>query len=221
LYYNAGSMLASSDDPDERRHAADVLHKYLHLTSAESVWWKLAYDKYTKVCSGGANSCTTEAQLKAANRVPLREVAAVDLGGGKSLRLGESFQDATTRIGQGQQVGSVPGTTARRVRYPQYALDVVATDVIIAVILNGKGAPELRVQQVGAGSRKSSIRYGMTADELEQALADQPYRYEGLLDTWIPYRFYPGVGIAARVGPQKTVDELVLVRSAIRAGAGE
>jgi len=56
----------------------------------------------------------------------------------------------------------------------------------------------------------------MTADGLEHALADQPYRYEGLLDTWVPYRSYPGIGIAARLGPQKTVEELVLVRSAMR-----
>ena len=55
----------------------------------------------------------------------------------------------------------------------------------------------------------------MTADALEKALADQPYRYEGLLDSWVPYRFYPGIGIAVRVGPQKTVDELVLVRSSM------
>lgn len=221
LYYNVGSMLAASDNPEERRHAADILQKYLRLASSESVWWKLAYDKYTKVCSERSNSCVTEPQLKGANRALLREVAAVDLGGGKSLRLGESFQAATSRIGQGQQVGSVPGTTARRMRYPQYALEVVASDVIMAIILNGRDAPVLQVRQVGTGSQRSSIRYGMTADELEKALADQPYRYEGLLDTWIPYRFYPGIGIAVRVGPQKTVDELVLVRSAIRARVGE
>ena len=98
---------------------------------------------------------------------------------------------------------------------PQYGLDVVASDVIIAIILNAKGAPELQLREVGTSSEKTSIRYGMTTDELEKVLADQPYRYEGLLDSRVPYRFYPGIGIAVRVGPQKTVDELVLVRSSM------
>jgi len=68
---------------------------------------------------------------------------------------------------------------------------------------------------MGTTSGTTSIRYGMTTDDLEKVLSDQPYRYEGLLDAWVPYRFYPGIGIAVRVGPQKTVDELVLVRSSM------
>ena len=215
IYFNVGSMLASSDDPDQRRIAATLLLAYLRAESADSVWWKLAYEKYAGVCSGAANGCVTEAQLKASNRVLVREVAAVDLGGGKSLRLGESFRDAKSRIGQGQPVASVSGTGPLRTHYPQYALDVVASDVIIAIILNAKGAPELHLRKMGTTSGTTSIRYGMTTDDLEKVLSDQPYRYEGLLDAWVPYRFYPGIGIAVRVGPQKTVDELVLVRSSM------
>jgi hypothetical protein len=64
-----------------------------------------------------------------------------------------------------------------------------------------------------ASYRGRSIRYRLTTEDLESVLADPPYRYEGLLDTWVPYRFYPGVGVAARVGQQKTVEELVVVRS--------
>jgi hypothetical protein len=157
----------------------------------------------------------TEAQLKSGNHALVREVAAVDLGGGKSIRLGESFRDAKMRIGQGQPVASVSGSGPLRTHYTQYALDVIASDVIIAIILNAKGAPELHLRDMGTTSGTTSIRYGMTTDELEKVLADQPYRYEGLLDSWVPYRFYPGIGIAVRVGPQKTVDELVLVRSSM------
>jgi hypothetical protein len=214
-------MLASSDDPDQRRVAAQVLLKYLRVESSDSMWWKLAYDKYAKVCPGASDGCITESQIKAGNRTFVREVAAVDLGGGKSLRLGESFPDAKRRIGQGQPVGSIAETNTLRTRYPQYGLDIVASDVIIAIILNAKGAPELHIREVGTGSGKTSIRYGMTTDELEKVLADQPYRYEGLLDSWVPYRFYPGIGIAVRVGPQKTVDELVLVRGAMHPSGGE
>src|SRR6266404_4578525 len=134
LYFNVGSMLASSDAPDQRRVAAKVLLEYLHAESSDSIWWKLAYEKYAEVCSGAADGCVTEPQLKASNHILVREVASVDLGGGKSLRLGESFRDVKSRIGEGQPVGSVSGTSTLRTHYPQYALDVVASDVIIAII---------------------------------------------------------------------------------------
>ena len=80
----------------------------------------------------------------------------------------------------------MPETSALRTHYAQYGLDIVASDVIIAIILNAKGAPELHLRDMGTGSGTTSIRYGMTTDELEKVLADQPYRYEGLLDSCGP-----------------------------------
>jgi len=213
LYYNSGMLLASSTSSEDRGHAAAFLDRYLRESPPSSIWWHLAYEKYTDVCKAIPTGCSSESQLTSRNHPPLRQAVAVDLGGDKSLRLGEPFQAARGRIGQGQVVGTVPGTTMQRVRYADYAMDVIASDVVIAIVLTGKQSPELQLKEIGPASRAKSIRYGMTTEDLESVLADQPYRYEGLLDTWVPYRFYPGVGIAARVGPQRTVEELVLVRS--------
>jgi len=213
LYYNSGVLLAGSDSATDQQHATDFLERYLRHSPSTSVWWQLAYEKYVKICAQLANGCVTQSQLAAANRSPFRTVAAVELGGGKMLQLGEPFPEANARIGPGQQVGSIPGTSLQRVRYPDHSMDVIASDVVVAIILNGKQSPDVKLRQMGPTSREKPIRYGMTTEDLEGVLADQPYRYEGLLDTWVPYRFYPGVGIAARVGPQKTVEEIVLVRS--------
>ena len=214
LYYNAGTALSMSPDLPDRRSASKVLHQYLQHEAPASIWWRQAYIQYAKVCSLGPDSCLTEAQLKAANQVPIREVAAVDLGAGKSIRLGEPFQQVAAQIGEGQQVSGISNSSVQRLRYPQHALDIVSTDVVLAIILRGKNSPALRIRQVGSDSGQNLIRCGMTTDELERVLNNQPYRYEGLLDTWVPYRFYPAIGIAVRVGPQKTVDEVVLVSSA-------
>jgi|ERR1700687_145643 len=127
-----------------------MLQRYLRLSSTEYMWWKLGYEKYSKVCAESPNGCAPEAQLRAANHTLLREVAAVDLGGGKSIRVGESCQDAVSCIGVGPS-----RAPARRIRYPQYTLDVVASDVFIAIILNGKGAPELLPRRIGAGTSKA------------------------------------------------------------------
>jgi tetratricopeptide (TPR) repeat protein len=215
LLYNIGTMLANSDDPGDRRQSAEVLDRYLRMAPPESSWWKLAYKQYAKVCSIAATGCVGESQLKSGGRAPLREVMAVDVGGGKVVRLGESAMDAAAALGNGQEIGAIPGTTMRRLRYPKYFVDLLTTDVVVAIIMNNKNSPEVQVRQLGAGSQKSALRFGMSAEQLDRILADQPYRYEGLTDTWVPYRFYPGMGIAVLVGPQKTVDELLLVRSAL------
>ena len=213
LYYNSGMLLASSTNTEDRRHAGAFLDRYLRESPPGSVWWHLAYETYADVCKAMPTGCRAESQFASTNRAPLRQTVGIDLGAGKSLRLGELFRDARGRIGQGQLVGTVPGTTMQRVRYADYAMDVIASDVVIAIVLTGKQSPELQLKEIGPASHGRSIRYGMTTEDLEAALADQPYRYEGLLDTWVPYRFYPGVGIAARVGQQRTVEELVVVRS--------
>lgn len=216
LFYNSGMLLVSSDDPQLRERGGEFLERYLKQAPVKSVWWQLALEKYNAVCKGMSAGCSPESQLTTAHRTPLRTVVAVDLGQGKSLRLGESFKGSANRIGPGQLVGTVPGTNMQRVRYPTYSMDLIASDVIVAIILNGKQSPELQIREVGPASPGRSVHFGMTSDELEAALTGQPYRYEGLLDTWVPYRFYPGVGVAARVGTQKTVEELVIVRSVMQ-----
>jgi hypothetical protein len=219
LSYNSGALLASSPSPEDQRTAAQILQQYLHMTSVQSLWWKQAYEMYSKVCATAPEGCATEAHLKSTNRIPMRGVSALDLGGGESLRLGESLPDVSARLGTGQPIGNTSVPNVKRIRYSQFATDVIASDVVLAIVLNGKSAPPLQVRQVGSGSQVAEIRFGMTTDDLERILADQPYRYEGLLDTWVPYRFYPGIGIAVKVGAQKTVDELVMVRSAESGGS--
>ena len=214
LLYNVGTMLANSGNPDDQRQAVGVLDRYLRASPPQSSWWKLAYEQYKKVCALAATGCTGESVFLSESRAPLREVMAIDLGGDKSLRLGESMKDAAALLGDGNQIGGVPRTSIRRLRYPKYSIDLLATDVVVAIIMNSKNSPELQVRQMGPGSPKASLRFGMPVDQLERILADQAYRYEALTDTWVPYRFYPGMGIAVLVGPQRTVDELVLVRSA-------
>ena len=213
IYYNVGTMLAESSDASERAQAASILESYLRSAPSSSAWWSLAYAKYAQVCSAAQSGCVTEVQFKSNPPTIRREVAAVTLAGNKTVRLGESMDTVFGQIGQGQQLSGVPGTNLRRMRYSQHSMDVIGTDVVVAIMLNGKNAPELAVRGLGAGSTKAMLRCGMTAAEVERTLAGEPYRQEGLVDTWIPYRLYPALGVAIRMGATKTVEELVVVRS--------
>jgi hypothetical protein len=215
LYYNIGMLFATSEDAKERSDAGNYLVEYLRAESATSVWWKQGYAKYVKVCSESADGCVAEAQLRAANQAALREVIGVELAGGKALRIGESFQDALDGLGPSASGGSVSDGHVQRTRFSRYSVETLSTDVVLAILLEDKAAPEVHLREAGAGTASGAIRVGMTIEDAEKILANQPYRYEGLSDSWTPYRFYPGVGIALRAGPEKTVEEIVIVRSAV------
>jgi hypothetical protein len=216
LFYNTGSILSTSQDPKERSAASEILLQYLRVETPSSLWWRRAYVSYSKVCPESSNACVAEAQLRTSNHVPLRTNVAVDLGNAKTVRIGEPLQDAVRSLGRSVSAGAVPGSSVQRTHFPQYPLDVLSSDVVLAIILNGSSAPGLHLRRVGIGGGADSLRVGMTVEQIEKVLANQPYRYEGLVDSWKPYRFYPGVGIALRLGPQETVDEIVVVRSTAR-----
>lgn len=216
LFYNTGSILSTSQDPKERSAASEILLQYLRVETPSSLWWRRAYVSYSKVCPESSNACVEEAQLRKSNHVPLRTTVAVDLGDAKTVRIEEPFQDAVRSLGRSVFAGAVPGSGVQRTHFPQYPLDVLSSDVVLAIILNGSSAPGLHLRRVGIGGGADSLRVGMTVEQVEKVLADQPYRYEGLVDSWKPYRFYLGVGIALRLGSQETVDEIVVVRSTVR-----
>ncbi len=219
LFYNTGTLLATSQDPKERSMAGEILRQYLRVESPDSSWWPLAYGNYAKVCSEFSSSCVQEAELRSSSHVPTREAIAVTLRSGKTIRVGESFQDASEVLGTAVSQGIVTNSNVQRTRFPNRGIDILSTDSVLAIILNTAKSPGVSLRLAGTGSAATSIHYGMTIDELEKVIGDQPYRYEGLIDSWTPYRFYPGAGIAVHIGEQRTVDELVIVRSSTRSDA--
>ena len=65
-------------------------------------------------------------------------------------------------------------------------------------------------------TKTDQLRVGMSAEDVDKILPDQPYRFESLTDTWTPYRFYPFLGVAMQIGANRMVQELVVVQIARR-----
>ena len=211
VLYNQSMFLAEAGDQESRSVALKNLQDYLRATSPSSAWWPLAYERYAKLAAEMGVAPAAREKLQGGYQTLMREISSVDLGGGKSVVLGQPLAELKSALGSGQVVSSASGIA--RLRYPAYGLDVLADDArVLAIILESPKSPAVFVRRQGMGSAATPLRVGMSADEVDKVLADQDSTMENLIDPWIAYRFYPMLGVALRLGAQRTVEELVLVR---------
>lgn len=212
LHYNAGMLLGGSPDPKQRSEGLAHLEIYLKQANASSAWWPLAYDRYVELCRNQGVPAMTQAQLqRAAPRRDLRRVTSLDLGPGRTISLGERLTELAATGEKWREVSTVASTRVRRLRAPDNSLDLLADDKILAIILRDPRGPAVPLRGIGSDVRTDQLRVSMTADDVDKILQAQAYRFESLGDTWVPYRFYPYLGVAIRLGANRTVDELVVM----------
>ncbi|HXZ28545.1 MAG TPA: M48 family metalloprotease [Terriglobales bacterium] len=211
VLYNQSMFLAEEADQESRSAALKNLQDYLRVTSPSSAWWPLAYDRYAKLAGQMGVAPAEREKLQSDYQTLMREVSSVDLGGGKTVILGQPLSELKAALGPGEVLSTASGIV--RLRYPAHGLDILADDTrVLAIILESPKAPPVFVRRQGMGSGAVPLRVGMSAEQVDKILADQDSTMENLVDPWIAYRFYPMLGVALRVGAQRTVEELVLVR---------
>jgi tetratricopeptide (TPR) repeat protein len=212
VLYNRSMFLADTDDREARSAALKNFADYLRATSPSSAWWPLAYERYAKLAADLGVPVTDKEKLQSDYQTLVREISSVDLGGGKTIVLGQPLSELKAALGPGEVLSTVAGSDIRRLRYAAYGVDVLVDTKVLAIILESPKAPAVFVRRQGMGSEAAPLRVGMTAEQVDKVLADQDSTMENLVDPWIAYRFYPMLGVAVRVGAQRTVEELVLVR---------
>ena len=133
------------------------------------------------------------------------------LASGPTIHLGEPVREATDRLGKGAAAPVDGGQGLARWRYPEHGIDLLAVDRVLAICLKGPKAPAVVIQKMGAGAQTRDLRPGMTRADLDKTLAGEPYDVRQLDRPGVGYRFYPGLGLAARLANGR-VDELVLAQ---------
>ena len=216
LTYNYAMLLAATADTKNHKRAVLVLEDYLREASATSSWWPIAYQRYSQLCRELSVPLKTEAQLQRSTRQVLRAIASVQVNGGRTITLGQKTSELPVPD-RWQEVSTVGGTKIRRLRSVNAGVDVLAdADRVLVIFLRFAKGPALPVTGIGVQAKTGQLRVGMSAEEVDKILPDQPYRFESLTDTWAPYRFYPYLGIAMQIGPDRVVQELVVVQIARR-----
>jgi tetratricopeptide (TPR) repeat protein len=220
LCYNRALLLTEFPDEARQRAAVKEFERYLTITSPASAWWPLAHERYVKSCKDLGAEPKEKERLVSAKQAMLRLVTSVKLDPKLTITLSEPLGDVVARLGEGRKIPIVRGTKLVRVHYPDHGIEVLATDRILAICLRGPKAPELPIQGSGLGASAQVLRVGMSQQELEQILKDQPGEQRQLDQADSQYRFYPQVGLAVRL-QQSKVEELVVAQIPRRATGHE
>jgi Zn-dependent protease with chaperone function len=210
IMYNYAQELLQSGKEIQKREASDAMYKYLKIASPASVWWKLGFDSYSKLCSESGMKCETEQQIRASARQGFRPLPPVEVGRGIQVQLGDSIEEVQKRLGPVTPIPIARDVKLDRYRYPKLGIDVIGTDQVMAISLTSPVAPALKLQGQGQGGQAKTLRVGMTQLEVAQVLGETS-QAATMFNRVVAYRFYPQVGLAARFVRARVAELLVVI----------
>jgi Zn-dependent protease with chaperone function len=210
ILYNYAQELLQSDKGNQRRNASDALYKYLKIGSPASIWWKLGLDSYSKLCSESGMNCETEQQIRAGATQEFRPLPPVEVRQGVQVQLGDSIEEVQKRLGPAITIPIARDAKLNRYRYLKLGMDVIGTDQVMAISLNSRLAPALKLQMQGSGGQARVLKVGMTEPQVTQVLGPTSFAAT-VFNAATPYRFYPQVGLAARFVQGRVAEWLVVI----------
>lgn len=209
ILYNHAQLLLQSGKPEQKREAAKALNIFLKMTSPASIWWKLGFDSYTGLCGEPGLQCETEQQIRAVAKQGFRPLPPVEVTPGMRIQLGDAIEDVEKRFGTSQNLSVMRGTELKRMNYTKYGIEVIGDQNVMAISLNSAASPALTLQSAGAGGQTRTVKVGMTMQQVTQVLGPPPYTVM-VFSTTIPYKFYPQLGLAARVVGGRVAEWIVV-----------
>jgi hypothetical protein len=210
ILYNYAQELLQSGKGNQKRDASDALYKYLKLASPASIWWKLGWASYSRLCGQSGINCETEQQIRAGATEGFRPLPSVEVRPGMQVQLGDSIQEVVKRLGAPISIPITREAKLNRFRYPKLGIDVVGDDQVMAISLNSRIAPSLKLQAQGSGGHARILRVGMTEPQVAQVLGPTASAAT-VFNPSVPYRFYPHLGLAARFVQGRVAEWLVVI----------
>jgi hypothetical protein len=206
LLYNRAMLLASAPDRPSRERAADALQTYLRSANPLSAWWPLAFDRYASLCKEQRRKAASRDELSKARPESLRP-APVRLAPDLELMPGVEVRSVLGRLGPCREIPTLVRTNLRRLCFEKYPVEVLVTDVVLAVCISGPGAPPVLLR--GRSSKDVELRVGMTVEEMDRVLGHN-YRTCALASAGLFFRCYPEEGVAVRLVGGKVVEVIVV-----------
>lgn len=210
ILYNHAQSLLQSGNAEQKREAAKALNAFLKMASPASIWWKLGLDSYSSLCGELGLKRETEQQIRAGVKQSFRPLPPVEVSQGVRVQLGDAIEDVQKRLGASQSVPVVRGTDLKRMSYAKYGIDVIGDQNVVAISLNSATSPALVLQAAGSGGQTKTVKVGMTLQQVTQVLGPTATTAT-VFSPAIAYKFYPQVGLAARVVGGRVAEWLVVV----------
>jgi tetratricopeptide (TPR) repeat protein len=214
VLYNRALLRAGADDPGERKQAVQLLEKYLRTSEDLSAWWPVAYDRYVKLCKEAGVPAKEKRTLLQASAYLLRPPVGLDLPGGQKITLGEALDDVLKRLGPGKET-EVVGQGLKRLRFEKQAVEILATDQVLAILLSSPQSPALPMRARGVGGQvQFELKVGLPRKTVHAKMG-QNLHSRKLLEAGPEYSYYRQLGVAIRYDrpfPEGNIIELVLAR---------
>ena len=214
IQYNRARLLAASPDQQTRRSAIAEFEAYLAAGSSFATWWSLAYEQYEKLCAVEGTKPKSREDLVNPSRTRVRLVTSVTLATGEQIVLDDPLQELVSRIGEGVRLDVVRRSNVHRRKYSDLGLELLCTDRILAIRLRDAKAPPVTLRVAGLGGESRQLRVGMPLRLLEETLGASAETWETRAGTSeaVLYRFFPAVGVGARINDRNDVTELIVAQ---------
>jgi len=167
------------------------------------------------VCKAIGTDPETKESLQKDYTTRVRAPAGIELPGGLKVTLGEPIEDVLERFGPAKEM-MILGPGLRRLVFEKYAVEVMATDQVVAIVLTSPKAPALALRSQGPASKVAfELKIGLSyLDILKKMPGGEMYVSRELLLPDVYYHYYQHLGIAIRYDdhPRGGIKELILVR---------
>jgi len=210
LSYNFAWLAAGTTDPQLAARTAQEFERYLVITNRSSAWWPIAYQRYARLCDVARVSRKQEQELQSQFQSLRRPIVSVDLNKTLRVTLGDNLEQVRTALGAGKEIEVTRGL--HEIRYPERGVSITGDHQVLAIMLQGRGAPALPVRAYGVGQRETTLRIGMPMSELANALKGERYGTVPLIDVNSRVFYFPALGLAVDSSDNRTVTELILAR---------
>jgi tetratricopeptide (TPR) repeat protein len=219
IRYNEALALAEAPNRQDRDRAVKLFEEYLRQSDSYSAWWPIAYEHYAALCKDLKEETLDRTALQKRFNTRLRMQTTLTLQGGLTVTLAEKTADVLKRLGK-HTAEPLVGNSLKRYRFAKYAIELLAGNRVIAIILRSKKSPALTLRPLALGAGKAvRLRVGMSRKELlatlpgARAVVGRNLLKAGDDDL---YSYYRQLGLAVRYDadyPNGNVTELILVQT--------
>ena len=214
ILYNQAMALARSEKGPGRAAAITKLEQYLRNSYSLSAWWTVALERYVELCKEAGRTPRGRDELLKPGESLIRPAYAIELPGGEKVTLAEPTDAALRRLGKARET-QVVGKALRRLTFVKHGIELVATDQVLAVVLDHATAPPLTLQTRDVGKFKQfQLKVGQSRKEVYDNLG-QAIVTRQLFESGPEYTYYRQLGLAIRYDqphPEGRIVEIVLAR---------
>lgn len=191
------------------KDAVAQLERYLMNNHKESIWWKLAYERYQDVCKSAGAIPKSVTQLDSKSKVNVKPVQSITIGD-KILYIAITTKEASEILGDVVVVPVIKEKKIANVIARAKGIEMLSDGKILAIVLT-EGYKDA-IEFDGLKNIKYTLRVGMSREEAVKILDDDndlTYQMMSIPGRNSRFRFYRELGIGVSFDKGKVTEIII------------